>query len=96
MQELRKKYEDQRKNNEGKFIPMEGTENDIYVHEDAAVEIQDGEYIFYQFKVTHDGKEKTFRLFLNQAVEMGDALAKHKDRKIHVSRGKQSKKIVFS
>lgn len=96
MQEIRQEVEQRKASNDKKFIPMEGTENDIYVFPDDPVVVPEGEYTFYQFRVRHMDKEKTMRLFDNQAVEMDDALKKHKDRNIHVSRGKGSKKIVFS
>lgn len=96
IQEIRQHVANKQAQNEKKFIPMEGTESDVYIFPDDPDVIPEGEYTFYAFRVRHQDKEKTWRLFDNQVVDLDDALKRHKDRIVHVARAKGSKKIIIT
>lgn len=91
--QILEKHEAQRKASEGKFIPFEGEEYDVTVKREDPVEIPEGEYTFYQYRVIHNGKEKMWRLFLNQAADLETILAKRPERNVHVQRPRGSKKL---
>lgn len=94
--EEQKQREVRVKQNETKFIPMEGESYDVFVFPDDPDEVQENQWTFYQFRVKHGEKEKYWKLFLNQVMDLKNALKNHPNRMVHVVRGKGSKKIVIS
>lgn len=96
IQEIRTEVANRQAQNEKKFIPTEGSESDVYIFPEDPDVMPEGEYTFYAFRVRQNDKEKTWRLFDNQVVELDDALKKHKDRIVHVTRPKGSKKIIIT
>lgn len=94
--QIRKELEERRKASELRFIPQEGTTTRVYVFPGDPEEVPEGEYTFYMFRVKVDDKEKSWRIFDNNVLDLDDALKSHPDRIVTVSRAKGTKKIIIT
>lgn len=93
--ELIEQNQAEKQKNEKKFIPQDGQTVDVIIGRNMPRgPVQKGDYVFYDIDVVHEGKEKVWTVFKNQAAEVGVLIKKRPNRTVTVSRSGKKTSIT--